>query len=314
MNVIKIIAKWTANIILALIAYSVFAYYRWSSAEYSLLVEEALIADTALGPVEYIIKGESGPIVLYFHGTPGGYDQSPPATDTNRLMAVSRPGYLRTPLSSGVTPEEQANLAAALLDTLNIDTVIANGVSGGGPAAIAFALHHPDRTEGLVLIEAISQVSNEEEVIPGFLQSGGFSNYMTWALFRIIELTQGQAGFIPILVSNEANRDVIVNDPEKLSTLVDSAWALWPANQRINGWANDIEQKKHLNFPFESISTPTLLIHGDRDTNVNIQESEIVANRIPGAQFHIVRGGDHMMLLTHQEEIIEVLEEFLQSL
>lgn len=314
MRLFKKIAKWSGNILLVLLAYSVFAYYRWSSAEYSLLEEESLLADTALGPVEYIIKGESGPIVLYFHGTPGGYDQSPPATENNRLLAISRPGYLRTPLASGVTPDEQADLAAALLDNLSIDSVIASGVSGGGPAAIAFALNQPERTDGLILIEAISQASNEEEIVPGFLQSDGFSNYMTWAIFRMLLITQGEAGFIPILVSNEANRDVIANDPEMLATLVDSAWTLWPASGRVNGWANDIEQKKHLDFSFEAIATPSLLIHGDQDTNVSIEESEIVASRVPGAQLHVVPGGDHMMLLTHQEEIISVMDAFLETL
>ena len=37
------------------------------------------------------------------------------------MIAPSRPGYGRTPLSSGKTHEEAADLMAALLDELKID-------------------------------------------------------------------------------------------------------------------------------------------------------------------------------------------------
>ena len=40
----------------------------------STLNAESEIAETALGEIEYILKGE-GPVVLALHGGPGGYDQ-----------------------------------------------------------------------------------------------------------------------------------------------------------------------------------------------------------------------------------------------
>jgi len=48
-----------------------------------------------------------------------------------RVIAVSRPGYLGTPLADGETPEAQADLYAALLDTLGI----ARAVSSRSPPA-----------------------------------------------------------------------------------------------------------------------------------------------------------------------------------
>ena len=52
------------------------------------------------------------------------------------VIAPARPGYGRTPLEESGTAAEAADLIAALLDTLGIDRVIVNCVSGGGPTGI----------------------------------------------------------------------------------------------------------------------------------------------------------------------------------
>ena len=49
-----------------------------------------------------------------------------------RVIVPSRPGYLRTPLTSGRTPGEQATLIAALLDTLGIERGALYAYSQGG--------------------------------------------------------------------------------------------------------------------------------------------------------------------------------------
>src|SRR5262249_36370754 len=69
-----------------------------------------------------------------------------------RTIAVSRPGYLRTPLSSGATFEQQADLFAALLDKLKIKRVVVLASSGGGYPGLQFALRHPDRCIALVML------------------------------------------------------------------------------------------------------------------------------------------------------------------
>ena len=112
-------------------------------------------AQTALGVVEYVEIGD-GPVVVAIHGAMGGYDKSLILAQTignagYRYLAVTRPGYLGTPLSSGKSSEQQGDLIAALLDALNIDKAGVMAVSGGGPSALQFALRHPDRCAGLIL-------------------------------------------------------------------------------------------------------------------------------------------------------------------
>jgi hypothetical protein len=77
---------------------------------------------TALGVVEYVEIGE-GPVVVALHGAMGGWDQNVILAQTigdmgYRYIAMTRPGYLGTPMRSGKSPEQQGDLIAALLDTL----------------------------------------------------------------------------------------------------------------------------------------------------------------------------------------------------
>ena len=115
---------------------------------------------TAHGPVEAVSWGE-GLAVLLLHGAMGGYDQGILLAQTVtyprfRYVAVSRPGYLGTLLRAGKTPQEQADLCAELLDRLGVSSAAEIAISGGGPAALQFALRHAKRCCGLVMISACS--------------------------------------------------------------------------------------------------------------------------------------------------------------
>jgi hypothetical protein len=110
----------------------------WKADYVRRLEAGSRVIETRLGPIEYADVGEGVPW-LSLHGTPGGYDQSLASRNANpeaqagvRTIAVSRPGYLRTPLSSGATFEQQADLFAALLDELKIKRVVVIASSGAG--------------------------------------------------------------------------------------------------------------------------------------------------------------------------------------
>ena len=127
------------------------SYRGWKRNLLKTLNENSEVATTSRGEIEYILRG-SGPVILFLHGSPGGYDQGTLDMDMWNdagfsLLSISRPGYLRTPLSTGETFEEQADAIEALLDTLSISKVSILGASGGGPIALHFALRHPDAPE-----------------------------------------------------------------------------------------------------------------------------------------------------------------------
>ena len=75
------------------------------------------IAQTPCGPIEYAVAGD-GPPLLVVHGAGGGYDQDlefgrPLVRSGFRVIAMSRFGYLRTPLPADTSAAAQADVRAA---------------------------------------------------------------------------------------------------------------------------------------------------------------------------------------------------------
>jgi pimeloyl-ACP methyl ester carboxylesterase len=140
---------------------SLAGFISWRRRVLTQVLSGGEIAETARGPIEFA-KAGTGPVILQVHGGASGYDQPLALSwDLHKagftVLTPSRPGYLRTPLATGASPELAADALASLLDVLSIEKVCVLGTSGGGPTALQFAMRHRDRVWGLVLQAAISQ-------------------------------------------------------------------------------------------------------------------------------------------------------------
>lgn len=280
------------------------SYISWRRRELARLRAESSIGETQLGPIEYYMTG-SGPAVLILHGSPGGYDMgvafsqlidSPGFT----YIAVSRPGYLRTPLTSGQTPEEQADLYAALLDKLAIRQATIIGVSGGGPSALQFALRYPERCMKLVMVSGVTQHYDEAEIkrsmppvkritrqIYDKIVSFEPLLYLALPLTRLQPTRPGSDGLL---------RSVAMYDLRK------------------NGYANDMEQFVRIStYPLERITAPTFAVHGMADDEVPFTDAELLAEKVPTIKLLVVPGGGHLVFYTHASLVMTSLRDFLQA-
>jgi pimeloyl-ACP methyl ester carboxylesterase len=273
------------------------------------LLESSRIIQTACGPIEYASIGD-GETVLICHGGGGGYDQGLLFSWPNsgfQFVAPSRPGYLGTPLETGESFEAQADAYAALLDALDVYQVAVLAASGGGPSALQFALHHPDRCWGVILLSAISQST---PAFPFFMQ-------------QITEKVIPRFDFIPWVILNTSILDILIDrntrsqigsDVHKKSLLKKMMRTLFPASLRVEGMLNDIKQiAKMPIYPLEEISAPALVIHGDKDSIVPFTQGRWSAGTIPDSEFLPIENGDHLSFITHKEIIEPAVLEFLES-
>ena len=273
------------------------------------LVRNANFFITSKGYIEFIIRGDNGPVLLYVHGSPGGCDQNIDPSKDYKVLTPSRPGYRRTDISVGRTPEEQADSFKALLDSLNINKVFIMGVSGGGPSSMHFAAKYPEMTLGLVLFEAVSLsqdfMKEDEQLIK------------TWDFKLFIQLlflsSFGNERLAKIMLPNERNRAKLLSSEKNISLLKRIIWSIWPMSIRRLGVKNDYEQFAKLNIPYDEILSPTLIIHGDEDKNVDIAHAQHAHKSIKGSSLYIVKEGDHMMHATHPEEIEGQLASFIKE-
>lgn len=281
----------------------------WRSEKIALLNSSSSIADTAAGKIEFVQQGE-GPVVLVFHAAPGGYDQamlfgSGLAKNGCQIIAPSRPGYLRTPLTSGLTPEKQADAMAALLDTLGINRVAVLGVSLGASAAIEFCRRHPERASALILISAVTKKTTHgpgEHPLPALLNERLTGDIGSWYLVHTADRDPAEAlGWCFDLAQTgdaEAKKkwiQSVLDDKHQVSWFRELAGTVAPISPRETGLRNDILQLKVLpDYPLEKLGLPTLLIHGVDDCFVPVAEIEAVQKRLPNAELFPVPGTGHI--------------------
>ncbi|MCH7889860.1 MAG: alpha/beta hydrolase, partial [Gemmatimonadetes bacterium] len=61
------------------------------------------------------------------------------------------------------------------------------------------------------------------------------------------------------------------------------------------------------------VRAPTLIIHGDKDILVPVENAEVLRQRIEGSRVRIVPGVAHMFFWEKPEESAEAIVEFLAS-
>ena len=296
-------------LVVALVALAGFSYNSFRGDRLEELRSGSQVIETRVGSIEYVLEGDGDQVVLSVHGTPGGFDQRF-SLDGFQVLAPSRPGYLRTPISAGRTPREQADAYVALLDALSIDEVVVMGLSGGGPSSMAFAAAYPDRALALIALEAVSNSDLPEIPAPAFLNS----DFTAWLSLSLLERAVGPEGLLEMFVPDPENRRLVLENEEKVASFERLMWSLWPPSLRADGLANDEEQFDALDLPLADIRVPTLAIHGTADAAVPVEHARFLADRVPNAQMHLIEGADHMMPISHQEEVVRVLSEFIDGL
>ena len=279
-------------------------YQRWKQQQRQRLVSESRLLETTSGTVEYQMEGV-GQVVLMSHGSPGGYDQGLAVArflglKGFTLLTLSRPGYRRTPLSSGETPVAQADLFAATLDALNVPQVVVIAHSGGGPSALQFALRYPQRCMGLLLLSALAQNYTEEGVYRS-LPPGQrlLKRLLDWLI--VLNPLLYPLSFLSRYLPEETH------GREFVESLV-----LNPLHTA--GYSNDMHQFALLPaYPLQNIALPTLIVHGTADVDIPFRQAQALANAIPDAQLVALEGAHHLSMLA-SEQAYTAIHRFLQKL
>lgn len=271
------------------------------------------VVATAQGPVEYDVAGD-GPTILIAHGLAGGYDQglylARLFTGSGlRFIAPSRPGYLQTPLSSGYTPREQAELYVALLDALRIQRAAIIGVSTGGPVALQFALRFPDRCCGIVLVSAFSR---QHSFSP--LQLALAERLVRYDVIGWLLAGPGEAACLALCGVRGRARAALRDDWDRMSVLRGILRGVATTSARRAGILNDLWRIASLpTYPLERCKPPALAIHSPTDPFAPYAHARFVSERAPDARLLSIPQGGHFCLLTHAEQAVPEIVSFLRQ-
>jgi len=191
-----------------------------------------------------------------------------------------------------------ADDVAHLLDAIGIDSAHIVGASFGGFVAQEFALKYPGMTRKLVL--CCTSFGGPRHVVPAP------------ETLMALASTKG-------LNTEERMREnlLLAFTPEYVRTQVaevDHVVHLRATNE-VPEHIYSTQLQAAMSFNTESrlgqIAAPTLVLSGDADVIVPVQNSRNLAARIPGARLQIVAGGSHTFFIEQAAEFNRIITDFL---
>jgi pimeloyl-ACP methyl ester carboxylesterase len=318
----RLVAMIAALLIVALAAWIIGSYARDIRHAWARVSTGSQLIQTPCGPIEYAEAGSGAPI-LFIHGAGGGYDQGLDiggelTQQGFRVIAMSRFGYLRTPLPTDASPEKQAEAHACLLDALHVERAAVIGLSAGGPSAMQFTLKYPQRTSALVLMVAAAYPSALVQREGGATPAN--TSAFAQALFDAALKSDLLLWAAPRIAPSAVDRVMLGTPPQVIAAaapaerrLVDRTFEhLLPFSARRLGVLNDSRITPFVpRYDLEHITAPTLILSTEDDGFGTYAGARYSAEHIPGARLILYPSGGHL-LVGHMYEALSEVSSFLK--
>ena len=268
--------------------------------------------------VHYKQQGEGEPFFILMHGfgasTFSWREVMDPLSQYGTVIAYDRPafGLTERPLTwDGINPYSQEGnikLLMGLMDEFQIDQAVLVGNSAGGTLATAFTLAHPDRVMALIEVDAAIYQTMPNSMLLDWLLNTPQIDQIGPLISRRLA---GQSGedFIQRAWHDPS---MLENNPEILEgyrkPLMAQNWdrALWEHTKATDapGLAGRLDQ----------IQVPTLVLSGDDDQIVPVENSRRLAEDIPGAELFIFENCGHLPQEECPNAFMSAVIDFLKIL
>ncbi|WP_075936613.1 alpha/beta fold hydrolase [Halosegnis longus] len=241
-----------------------------------------------------------GPAVVFAHGTLMDRTMFDPqlAALSDEYRCVAYDLRARTDrYADEYDLDDLADDYAALLDGLDIDSAVLVGMSMGGFTALRAAERHPDRVDGIVLVDSDAGTHSEDDrkqyrLLIDRLKDVGHATDAS------IEVARHQ-------LFGETTR-------EQRPELVDRwarKWATYPGLAVHNEMASWLD-RDDFTATAEELDVPALVTHGEEDVSIEMAKAEATADALDAELARIPEAG-HSSNLENPEATNAALREFL---
>jgi pimeloyl-ACP methyl ester carboxylesterase len=267
--------------------------------------------------VHYKTVGQGEPMLVLLHGFGASVfswrEVMEPLSEIGTVMAFDRPafGLTERPLPGewvGESPygaEAQVELTVGLLDELGVERAILVGNSAGGTVAMLTALTYPQRVQALVLVD------------PAVYNHGGWMG-----IVRFLANTPQMQRVGPLLVRRirawgmDFGRSAW-HDPSKITAEV---WEGYLKPLQAENWDSGLwemvraSQSHDLAERLAEIRMPCLVITGDDDRIVPMEQSIRLADELPDAELVVIPDCGHIPHEECPEPFLQAVTDFLSQL
>jgi pimeloyl-ACP methyl ester carboxylesterase len=264
----------------------------------------------------------SGPLVLWFHGTPGARRQVPPigrrvAEELGlRIACVERPGVGASTDHVYRQLRDWADDVAVVADHLERDRFLVIGLSGGGPYALATAHELPHRVVAVGILGGLVPTAGEEAAAGGVVAlSRPFNGVITalrrplgrslWAFIRLSRPASHQFYSAFAHVMPEGDTKVFRNEAMEQMFVDDLTRG---AQRQFQAFVNDLVLiGRPWGFRVRDVGVPVRWWHGDADPFVALDQAQRTARRLPDCVLKVRHGESHMGGFAAADEILKSL-------
>lgn len=251
----------------------------------------------------YREKGSGIPLLL-IHGFPLTGNIWDPQIDVLsakvRVVVPDLRGFGKSEVTEGTYFMELfAHDLKGLLDTLGIEKAVFTGISMGGYIAFAFYRLFPSSVRALVLLDTKAGADSEE----------GKKGRMTLA-------QRARHGEMDKIADEWAGRlfapSTIKTRPEVVRTVRDGIFHTSP--EAIANASLGMMERQDSTPLLRDITCPVLIIVGEEDRIVPVEEARAMAAKIKDARVEVINAAGHLTCLEAPEEVNKIMLKFLSDL
>jgi pimeloyl-ACP methyl ester carboxylesterase len=215
-----------------------------------------------------------------------------------KIVVFDFPNQGKGRVNSGppkVTLEEQLEILSKVIDDANLsNSLTICAASWGGVVAAAFAAKYPRRAKRLILASLSTRPNKKmiETIKLGAQIDSNNRKEMAQALIKSF------GDNLPDSLKNRIINQFINLSKEKLQAFYEHG--LFVISSKEISEVIDLS----------TIKAKTILINGDKDTIVDLEDVKLLASQIPKAKLKIIKGAGHFLHL-EKEDILNVYAEIL---
>ena len=254
-------------------------------------------------PVRVVQQG-SGRDVLLIHGSPGSLEDWQPVMDaiggSMRVTAYDRPGHGYSGDTGKYSYEDNADVALALVEALQLEHVVAVGHSYGGTTALAMAARSPAAVDAVVVLDsAIYTPSREPDVALRLLTvpvvGMGFGA-LTGPFIAPARIRKG-------LVEQFVGR----TPPEDFVALRTRMWSTPKVTHAIAVETLDAaENLRRLSPKYPGIQRPVFIL-AEADSVFRRTAAERLHADVPGSTLELLPGTGHFVQFEKTDDVVRAI-------
>jgi class 3 adenylate cyclase len=200
-------------------------------------------------------------------------------------------------LRDSVVEEIGESDVTSVLDAVGCQRVVLFGTGLGGPTAIRYAAHHPERVQALVLVDTFACFLRDDDypwgMPPDSLESTATAMAKMWGTGKAVDF------LAPSRSGDETFRAWWAR-AERLGS---------PVNQVAANWRALVLQDVRTLLP--TLRAPTLVLNRLGGSSVPVDAGRYLAEHISGATFVEIAGDDEVFFVGNTDALLDEVEEFV---